>query len=82
MMVNLTNGSETVEKAREYIDEQGYTFPVYYDTGLEAYTAYSLNAIPRTMIILNAGTVFRDFKGAMSKTTLYSMIEGTLAKSE
>ena len=36
MLVDLTDGSqETVEKASAFIKEQGYTFPVFYDTAME-----------------------------------------------
>ena len=50
--VNLTDGSsETVETASAYIAQQGYTFPVYYDTELSAAYAYGVNSIPRTYFI-------------------------------
>ena len=50
--VNLTDGgSETVETASAYIAQQGYTFPVYYDTAMEAAYAYALDSIPRTYFI-------------------------------
>ena len=33
LMINMTDGSrETVEKASAFIEEQGYGFPVFYDT--------------------------------------------------
>ena len=36
MMVNLTDGTqETMEKAKAYVDGQGYSFPVYFDTKSE-----------------------------------------------
>ena len=56
--VNLTDGrSETVESASEYIAQQGYTFPVYYDTALEAAYAYGVNSIPRTYFIDREGNL-------------------------
>ena len=52
LTVNLTDGrNETVESASEYITQQGYTFPVYYDTALDAAYAYEVNSIPRTYFI-------------------------------
>ena len=43
-MVNMTDGArETKKKASSFIKEQGYTFPVYYDTEQEA--AYNLSLI-------------------------------------
>ena len=32
LMVNMTSGRETLESATSFIKEQGYSFPVYYDT--------------------------------------------------
>ena len=50
--VNLTDGySETVESASAYIAQQGYTFPVYYDTEMSAAYVYGVNSIPRTYFI-------------------------------
>ena len=50
--VNLTDGSnETVDSASAYIAQQGYTFPVYYDTALSAAYAYGVNSIPRTYFL-------------------------------
>ena len=50
--VNLTDGSrETLESGSGYIAQQGYTFPVYYDTEMSAAQAYGVNSIPRTYFI-------------------------------
>ena len=38
LMVNLTDGySETVDKVKKYVKDNGYTFPVYYDTKYSAF---------------------------------------------
>jgi len=52
LIVNMTDGDrETVESAKAYIDSVGYTFPVYYDTQLEAAYAYGVYSIPATYFI-------------------------------
>ena len=52
LMVNMTDGSrETVEKASSFITENGYTFPVYYDTDYSATITYS--ALPCQQVILS-----------------------------
>ena len=52
MMVNLTDGSgDTVETASAFIEEAGYTFPVYYDVYLEGAYAYQVNSVPATYFI-------------------------------
>ncbi|MBQ3099676.1 MAG: TlpA family protein disulfide reductase [Clostridia bacterium] len=81
MMVDLTNETETKEKASEFIKEMGYTFPVYFDRDLSAYTAYGLTSIPRTLIILADGTLMYEHVGAMDRITLASKIETAIQKS-
>ena len=50
MMVNLTGDSETVDTASSYIESEGYSFPVYYDTDGEGASAYSVYSIPATYL--------------------------------
>lgn len=71
LMVNLTDGSqETVEKASAFIEKQGYTFPVYYDTALEAAYAYGVNSVPRTYFIDKDGSVVKQVLGTLSEEKL------------
>ena len=70
-MVNMTDGSrETVEVASSFIEEQGYTFPVYFDTTYEAAIAYGANSIPMTFFIDEAGNLIAYGQGALSAETL------------
>ncbi len=82
MMVDLTSETETIESAKAFIDEKGYTFPVYYDTERSAYSAYKLTSIPRTLIILDDGTLMYEHVGAMDRITLTSKIEAAIEKSK
>ena len=76
MMVDLTDGSqETVEKASAYISEQGYTFPVYYDSGLEGAYAYGVMSIPVTYFIDAQGNFQAYYQGAMSADILQQGID-------
>ena len=81
MMVNLTNETETKQKASAFISDNGYTFPVYFDRDLSAYSAYNLTSIPRTLIILADGTLMYEHVGAMDRITLTSKIEAAIEKS-
>ena len=43
MMVNMTDGEqETMETAMDYVNQQGYTFPVYYDSSSLAAILYGI----------------------------------------
>lgn len=71
VMVNLTDGSrETKEMAEEYIDEQGYTFPVYYDVNMEAAYAYYVNAVPATYFINGEGKIMAAGRGMLDAESL------------
>ena len=71
MMVNLTDGGrETVDTAKAYIEEQGYTFPVYFDTQQEAAAGYGVVSIPTTYFIDAQGGVVAYGQGALDQSAL------------
>lgn len=76
LIVNLTDGyQETLESASSYIAEQGYTFPVYYDTDSQAAYAYNTSAIPVTYFIDAQGNFAAYYNGAMSESILQQGID-------
>ncbi len=67
MMVNCTDGSrETVETAKAFIAERYYSFPVYFDSDLDASTKYGAYSIPMTYFINAKGDLVVHAKGAIS----------------
>ena len=76
LMVNLTDGhQETIQSAKEFIEEQGYSFPVYYDTKSEAMMAYYAYSIPMTFFIDAEGKMVAYAQSAISKEVLLQGIE-------
>ncbi len=76
LMVNLTDGSqETVESAQGFVDGQGYTFPVYFDTDYSGAMAYAVNAVPATYFIDEAGNLVAYGKSALTGETLQRGID-------
>lgn len=76
LMINQTDGDrETIESGSEYVKSQRFTFPVYYDTRLEAAFVYNVTSIPTTFFIDKDGYIISQVKGAMSKEILMSNIE-------
>ncbi len=75
LMVNMTSGRETLSSAKKFIEEQGYTFPVYYDTADEAYRAYSVYSLPTTYFIDAEGYLIANAIGAISADTLQKGID-------
>ena len=81
LVVNLTDGSsETVETASAYIAEQDYTFPVYYDTAMEAAVAYRIYAIPVSYFIDASGEIRATHEGMIPGEALTGNIEALLAQ--
>ena len=71
LMINLTDGSrETVEIAASFIESQGYTFPVFYDTTSDAASTYGVYSIPTTYFIDAQGRAIAQATGAINGETL------------
>ena len=76
LMVNLTDGQrETLDTAGKFIADEGYTFPVYFDTDLDATYTYGINSIPMTLFIDADGNVQDYAIGMIDEQTLRSGIE-------
>ncbi len=76
LMVDQADGvQETVEKASAFIAQQGYTFPVYFDSDLEGAYAYGVTGIPVTYFIDAEGNFAAYYSGAMSAGILQQGID-------
>lgn len=76
MLINLTDGyQETVDGVKEFMEEYGYTFPVYFDTEYSAVIPYGASSIPLTYFVTSNGIVVGGYMGAMPEETLYDYLE-------
>ena len=76
LMVNMTDGSrETVEIASEFVAQQGYTFPVFYDTAQHAAMVYGVYSLPTTFFIDAEGYAVAYAAGAISGDDLLRGID-------
>ena len=76
LFINMTDGSrETVETASSFIEEQGYTFPVFYDTSLNAAYTYGAYSLPTTFFIDAEGNGIAQATGAIDGATLQKGID-------
>ena len=71
MMVNLTDGVyETKDEAKGFVDSEGYTFPVYFDTDSNAATVYDIRSIPTTLFINAEGELVTFIVGKTNADTI------------
>lgn len=65
---------ETEESGRAYMEEQGFTFPVYYDKEMDAVITYGIQAFPTTYILNSDGELVTGGSGMISKATLQELL--------
>lgn len=71
LMVDLVDGQrETVTKGSEFIEESGYSFPVYYDTAQDAAYSYGISSIPTTLFIDSEGYIITGHQGQLNEAML------------
>lgn len=71
----LVSVDDSADTAKAFIAEEGYTFPVYFDTtSMGAYT-YGASSIPLTYFIDANGDLMAYYRGAMSADILQQGID-------
>jgi len=76
LMIDLVDGQrETQAKGQQYVDDQGFSFPIYFDNDQEAGSAYKISAIPTTLFIDSDGNIVSSNQGAINKEALISGID-------
>lgn len=82
-MVNLTDGyRDTVQSVKDFISDNGYKFPVYFDTEYSGAEAYRVSSIPFTVVIAKNGNVYRSHIGAMDASILNGYITELLESEQ
>lgn len=83
MMINLTDGKrETQTKVEDFIDDSGFTFPIYFDKKLEAANAYRIHSIPTTYFIDADGFISSAVSGVVSKKVLKERIDDMVSSNK
>ena len=79
LFVNLTDGSrETIEGVMQFMEEEGYTFPVYFDTTMEAANKYGAYSIPTTFLIDDEGVPVHSQMGAMPEEAIEQLVNALI----
>lgn len=76
LMVNMTTSSrESFEKASAFIEDKGYSFPVFYDLDSNAATTYGVYSLPTTLFIDAEGYGIAQATGAIDREILQRGID-------
>ena len=71
LMVNMSTAfGDSPEDANAILTENGYTFPVYYDTNAECAYGYGVSGIPMTFFIDQEGRIVSGKTGMISAADL------------
>ena len=76
VILNVTDGEqETVESAMKFINKEGFTFPVYFDTSYTASLMYGISSLPTTFFINEEGYIVARAAGMLSADQLQEGID-------
>lgn len=76
LMVNMTDGTrETLDIAKTFVTDSGYSFPVLYDIDQKAAMIYGVTSLPTTLFINAGGEMVAYAMGAIDGETLQRGID-------
>lgn len=78
IMLNIVKSERSSEDGRDYIEDSGYTFPVFYETAGKAMNLYGLRSFPATLFIDASGNIVAQNLGAISENKLNDHINTLL----
>ncbi len=71
LMVNMTDGSwDTVDSATDYVEKEGFSFPILYDQDMDAAITFGINALPTTYFIDAEGHLVARAIRALSRDAI------------
>ena len=73
------SGEGTIEEITDFLEENGYTFPVVMDEEGLYFYLYGIRAYPTTFMIDKDGNVFGYAQGALTREIMDSIIEQTMS---
>lgn len=72
----------TKEEVIEFLEDNGYTFPVVFDETGEVFSDYMISSLPTTFMIDKEGNIYGYVPGMLTKSNMLSIINQTLEASE
>ena len=68
----------SAEEIAQFLEENGYTYPVLMDTGYDMFNWYGITAFPTTFMIDKEGFIYGYVPGQMTEEIMRSIIQQTL----
>ena len=69
---------QSMEYIKEFLEDGGFDYPVLMDVSGEVFAAYGVTSLPITIFIDSQGNVHRAVRGAISRSSLYTLTEDAL----
>jgi len=84
ILLNMTDGyQETVDTARKFMEKEGYTMPLYFDTvDMQGAYTYGVSSIPTTFFISAEGEMIAYASGMLDAETLEYGISMILSQKQ
>lgn len=79
VMLDSADDAGEVSKAHDYIEEHGFTFPVFYDTSWSAQLCFRVSAYPTTIVLDPNGKVLSNRAGRIATESFDEMLAGLVA---
>lgn len=76
------NSDVTKEEVLQFVEENGYTFPVLFDETGDVLRDYRISAFPTTFLIDKEGYIFGYAPGQISKEIMVNAIKQTMESTE
>jgi cytochrome c-type biogenesis protein len=76
------NADESKEDIIDFLDSNGFTFPVVFDETGDVFRGYFINAFPTTFLIDKEGNIYGYAPGMLPKHTMDRVIQDTLGSTE
>lgn len=73
-----TQDEKDIDGIKEFLEENGYTYPVLMDDGGYTFGAYRISSLPTTFMIDKEGNVFGYVQGGLTQEAMESIIEQTI----
>lgn len=71
----MVNSGDSISTAESYVQQNGFTFSVFFDTMGNAVTAYSVTGFPSSFFINSQGELVAQARGMLSATQLENGIK-------